>query len=181
MTELGSAALRARIRERVRDIPDFPQPGVLFKDITPLLADPEIFPAIIHGLAEPFRQAGIDQIAGIESRGFLFAAPLALALGAGLVPIRKPGKLPYETMRVEYELEYGVDSLETHVDGIRSGSRVLVVDDVLATGGTAAAATRLVTSLGGQVVGLAFVIELGFLLGRDKLLGQTVSALVTYD
>jgi adenine phosphoribosyltransferase len=181
MTELGSAALRARIRERVRDIPDFPQPGVLFKDITPLLADPELFPAIIHGLAEPFRDAGIDQVAGIESRGFLFAAPLALALGAGLVPIRKPGKLPYRTMRVEYELEYGVDSLETHVDGVRPGSRVLVVDDVLATGGTAAAATRLVASLGGEVVGLAFVIELAFLMGRDKLLGQPVSALVTYD
>ena len=164
--------------DHLRDVPDFPEPGVLFKDITPLLADADAFRFTIDALAEPFVGAGVDQVIGVEARGFLFAGPVAYRLGAGCVPFRKPGKLPYETVEHTYELEYGTDTLAAHVDALDSGPRVLVVDDVLATGGTARAACDLVRSLGGEVVGCAFVLELAFLGGRAKLTGEQITTLV---
>ncbi|HEX7051017.1 MAG TPA: adenine phosphoribosyltransferase [Longimicrobiales bacterium] len=173
--------LAEHVRACIRDVPDFPQPGILFKDITPLLADAETFAAVVRRLADPFADRAIDQVVGIEARGFIFAAPVALALGSGFVPIRKPRKLPYRTVRVEYALEYGTDALEAHEDAIRPGQRVLVVDDVLATGGTAAAAADLVERLGGTVAGMAFVAELSFLEGRARLRGRPVESVVTFD
>jgi adenine phosphoribosyltransferase len=164
----------------VRDIPDFPQPGVTFKDITPLLGSGEAFAAAVDALAGPFSEQAIDLVAGIEARGFMLAAPVARALGAGFVPFRKVGKLPGETRAQEYALEYGTDHLEVHADAIAPGQRVLVVDDVIATGGTAAAAAELVESLGGEVVSLAFLIELAFLGGSSRLGGRPHMALVTY-
>jgi adenine phosphoribosyltransferase len=169
------------LEEHIRDIPDFPRPGVVFKDITPLLANADAFRTTIDGLVEPFPDAGIDVVLGIEARGFVFAAPVADRLGAGFVPVRKAGKLPWELEQEEYELEYGTDLLEIHRDAIRSGQRVLVVDDVLATGGTAAATVRLVERLGGQVAGLAFVIELAFLNGRTKIADHEVRSLLVYE
>ncbi|MBI4546150.1 MAG: adenine phosphoribosyltransferase [Gemmatimonadetes bacterium] len=170
-----------RIRSRIRDIPDFPQPGIMFKDITPLLSDARLFPEVVEGLAAEFAEQSIEQVVGIESRGFIFAAPLALELGCGFVPVRKPGKLPFRTLRVDYELEYGSDALEAHVDAIRPGQRVLIVDDVLATGGTAAATARLVSKLGGQIVAAAFIVELAFLGGRGRLAGVPVHSVLRYD
>src|SRR3954447_4584295 len=169
------------LRSHIRDIPDFPQPGVVFKDITPLLGDPHGFRATIDGLAEPYEQAAVTKVLGIEARGFIAAAPVADRLGAGFIPVRKPGKLPWELEREEYELEYGNGLLEIHRDAVNEGQRVLVVDDVLATGGTAAATVRLVERLGGTVAGLAFVIELGFLSGRTKLADQDVHSLLVYE
>lgn len=169
------------LRARIRDIPDFPRPGVLFKDITPLLADPEAFSAAIDALADYGTGRGVDKVLGVEARGFILAAPVADRLGAGFVPVRKAGKLPWEIEREEYELEYGTDLLEVHRDGVRPGEKVLVVDDVMATGGTAAATARLVERLGGDLIGLSFVIELAFLGGRAKLDGYEVSALLTYE
>lgn len=157
------------IKQLIRDIPDFPQPGILFKDITPVLAHPEAFRACIVGLAEQWQDQPMDVICGIESRGFIFGAALALQLGKGFVPVRKPGKLPYHVVREEYALEYGKNVLEAHIDAVTPGQKVLVIDDVLATGGTAAAATQLLRRVGGEVVGCGFVIELGFLAGREKL------------
>ena len=154
---------------------------MVFKDITPLLADPGAFAAAVEALAEPFADRGIAKVVGIEARGFLIGAPVALRLGAGFVPVRKPGKLPGPTRAEEYELEYGTDLLEIHKDAVQPGERALIVDDVLATGGTAAATVRLVEKLGGVVVGLAFIIELGFLGGRSKLEGREVVSLLTYD
>jgi adenine phosphoribosyltransferase len=174
-------ALAGRIRERIRDVPDFPQPGILFRDLTPVLADATLLRDIIGGLAERHRADGIDRVAAIESRGFIFGAPLALALDAGFTPIRKPGKLPYRTMRVDYALEYGTDALEAHTDAVGPGERVLVVDDLLATGGTAGGAIDLLRRLGADVVGVSFVVELAFLQGRAKLDGLPVHTLVTYD
>jgi adenine phosphoribosyltransferase len=168
------------LKGRIRDIPDFPRPGVVFKDITPLLADARSFRASIDGLVEAHAAAGVDLVLGIEARGFVFAAPVADRLGAGFVPVRKAGKLPWELEREEYELEYGTDLLEIHRDAISPGQRVLVVDDVLATGGTAAATIRLVERLGGTVVGLEFVIELAFLGGRAKLAAHPVHSLLIY-
>lgn len=170
------------LRGLVRDVPDFPKPGILFKDITPLLLDPAALRRTIAGLAERFQGGKIDKIAAMESRGFIFAVPLALALGAGFVPLRKPGKLPWKKVKETYELEYGTDALEMHADAVAAGDRVLVVDDLLATGGTAQGAARLIRKCGGQVVGFGFVIELGFLKGRAKLapLGP-VEALLTYE
>ncbi|MEY2437868.1 MAG: adenine phosphoribosyltransferase [Acidimicrobiaceae bacterium] len=168
------------LKGRIRDIPDFPRPGVVFKDITPLLADARSFRASIDGLVEAHAAAGVDLVLGIEARGFVFAAPVADRLGAGFVPVRKAGKLPWELEREEYELEYGTDLLEIHRDAISPGQRVLVVDDVLATGGTAAATIRLVERLGGTVVGLEFVIELAFLAGRSKLAAHPVHSLLVY-
>jgi len=165
----------------VRDIADFPKPGVLFKDITPLLADPVAFAEAIDALVAPYLDAHIDKVAGVEARGFLLAAPLALRLGAGLVPVRKAGKLPGEVERQEYALEYGTDLLEVHRDGIGPGERVLVVDDVLATGGTAAATGHLLESLGADVVGFAFLIELAFLAGRAALAGHETTSLIVYS
>ncbi len=181
MSSTLSDELIAGVRAAIRDVPDFPKPGIVFKDITPILADRELFPAVVRALAAPWPAAGIDRVAGIEARGFLFAAPLAIQLGAGFVPIRKPGKLPRRVLRIEYDLEYGVDALEAHEDAIRPGDRVLLVDDVLATGGTAAAAIELIEQLGGRVIGAAFVVELGFLDGRSRLAHRTVHSLVRFD
>jgi adenine phosphoribosyltransferase len=168
------------LKAHIRDIPDFPRAGVVFKDITPLLAHADAFRTTIDALVEAHVGAGIDLVLGIEARGFMFAAPAADRLGAGFVPVRKAGKLPWELEREEYELEYGTDLLEIHRDAIGPGQRVLVVDDVLATGGTAAATVRLVERLGGEVAGLEFVIELGFLSGRTKLADHSVHSLLVY-
>lgn len=165
----------------IRDIPDFPEPGVVFKDITPVLADRDAFSALVDALAAPFRDLGVDKVAGIEARGFTLATPVAERLGAGFIPVRKPGKLPYETVREDYSLEYGTDSLEIHTDAARSGEKVLLVDDVIATGGTAAAAIRLLRKIGAEVVGFSVFIELSFLDGAKKLDGVPFHALVTYD
>jgi adenine phosphoribosyltransferase len=169
------------LRDCVRDIPDFPKPGVIYKDITPLLANTDAFRSTIDLLAGHFEGRKVDRVLGVEARGFIIAAPVAYRFGAAFVPVRKAGKLPWEIERVEYELEYGSDLLEIHRDAVAPGDAVVVIDDVLATGGTAAATVRLVEKLGGTVVGLAFVIELGFLHGREKLAGHDVLSLVTYD
>ncbi len=168
------------VRDHVRDLPDYPKPGVVFKDITPVLALPDAFAATIDAVVEPFDGRQIDKVIGIEARGFVFAAPVAYHLGAGFVPVRKPGKLPWKVEREEYALEYGTDQLEIHQDAIVPGERVLIVDDVLATGGTASAAVRLVRKLGGNLVGCAFFIELGFLGGRQHLADIEIHSVVTY-
>jgi adenine phosphoribosyltransferase len=170
-----------RLESYVRDIPDFPQPGVSFKDITPLLADHEAFRSTIDGIADAFEGERIDRVLGIEARGFIVAAPVAYRFGAGFTPVRKAGKLPWEVEREEYALEYGSDLLEIHVDAVSPGERVLVVDDVLATGGTAAATGRLIERLGAEVAGYGFIIELGFLGGRAKLPGQRIVSLLRYQ
>ena len=163
----------------VRDVQDFPSPGITFKDITPLLADPEGLAAAVSGLADPF--AGqVDVFVGIEARGFILATPVAMRLDAGFVPLRKAGKLPWATREQAYDLEYGTATIEVHTDAFAPGARVLIVDDVLATGGTAAAAVELVRAGGGEVVGLAFLIELGFLGGGDRLPDLPRTSLITY-
>jgi adenine phosphoribosyltransferase len=167
-------------RNWIRDIPDFPKPGILFKDITPLLGEPKAFGAVIDRLAEAFAGRSIDTIAAAEARGFIFGAPLALALGAGFVPIRKPGKLPYATVALEYQLEYGSDRLEIHSDALSKGRRVLLLDDVLATGGTMRACRDLVRQTGAEVVAYAFVVELSFLEGRAKLEPAEIFSVITY-
>jgi adenine phosphoribosyltransferase len=164
----------------VRDVPDFPKPGILFRDITPMLLDAKLFKQAITGMTEPFKTARVDRVLAIESRGFILGAPVALALGAALVPARKPGKLPWKKHRVEYELEYGTDAIEVHEDAIGDGHRVLIVDDVLATGGTAAAALAAVEKAGGRLVGLSFLIELAVLEGRKRLGKSKVASLLTY-
>jgi adenine phosphoribosyltransferase len=169
------------VTRRIRDIPDWPTAGVVFKDITPLLNDADSFRAVVDAVADHFAATTIDRVLGVEARGFIFAAPVAYRLGAGFVPVRKAGKLPYEIEREEYTLEYGTDLLEIHTDAIQPGEQVLIVDDVLATGGTAAATARLVEKLGGEVVGLAFVVELAFLSGRQALAGRDVLSLAVYD
>ena len=171
----------ASLRERIRDIPDFPKPGVVFKDITPLLADTDAFRFAVDAIAGHFADREVDKVVGIEARGFILAAPVAYRFGAGFVPVRKAGKLPFEIEREEYVLEYGTDLLEIHSDAVSAGDQVLVIDDVLATGGTAAATCRLVERLGAKVVGLGFVIELAFLSGRAKLKGRDMLSLVTYE
>ncbi|HET9259187.1 MAG TPA: adenine phosphoribosyltransferase [Acidimicrobiia bacterium] len=170
-----------QLEHLIRDIPDFPQEGVVFKDITPVLAHPEAFAELVAAMAEPFADQGITKVAGIEARGFTLATPVAGKLGAGFVPLRKPGKLPYETVKEEYQLEYGTDALEIHVDGVEEGERVLLVDDVIATGGTAAAAIRLLREVGADVVGFSVFIELVFLNGASKLDGVPIHALLRYD
>jgi len=172
-------SLEERIRSAIRDVPDFPKPGILFKDLTPLIADAGLLRDTIARLAEPYRDARIDRIAAVEARGFIFGAPLAVALGAGFLPVRKPGKLPYRTERVDYALEYGTDALEAHLDGVVAGERVALVDDLLATGGTANGALQLIRRLGGEVVGVSFVVELAFLGGRHRL-EAPVHSLVSY-
>jgi adenine phosphoribosyltransferase len=171
----------AWLKEHVRDIPDYPKPGIVFRDITPLLSAREAFVATVDGLSAPFIGEPIDKVIGIEARGFVFASPVAYHHRAGFVPVRKTGKLPWEIEREEYELEYGTDLLEIHRDAVAPGERVLIVDDVIATGGTAAATARLVERLGGEVVGFAFVIELGFLEGRKKIADYRIHSLVTYS
>ena len=168
------------LKDYIRDVPDFPSPGILFRDITPLLNAPEAFNATIDMFSERYADAGIDTIVGIESRGFLFAAPLSYKLGIPFVPIRKKGKLPYDTHTVSYALEYGSDAVEVHVDAISKGSRVLIVDDLLATAGTLAASVTLIEQAGGDVAGLAVVIELTDLNGRDRLCGYDIHALIQY-
>ena len=167
------------VSKYIRDVPDFPKPGIIFKDITPLLGDASAFRQTVDALAGPYEPAGVDIVAGIESRGFLFGPSVAQRLGAGLVPVRKPGKLPAETISQTYELEYGTDAVEIHTDAIRPGQNVLMIDDLLATGGTMAAACGLVEQLGGRIVGISFVIELAFLAGRDRLGKYDVRALMT--
>jgi adenine phosphoribosyltransferase len=167
------------VRARLRDVPDFPKPGIRFKDITPVLADASLFARVITAMADPFRSRGVTHVAGIESRGFLLAAPVALQLGAGVIPIRKPGKLPARTIIREYALEYGTDRLEVHADACPSRSRVLLVDDVLATGGTAAAAAGLIEEVGGEVVGCAFLLAIGALGGKKRLSGREIRTLLT--
>jgi adenine phosphoribosyltransferase len=164
----------------IRNVPDFPIPGVQFKDITTLLRNGPAFQQVIDLLAAPFRDQRIDIVAGVESRGFIFSAPVAYQLGAGLVPIRKPGKLPADTVQVDYALEYGTNTLQMHADAFPAGARVLLVDDLLATGGTIKAAAELVRRVGGEVVGLAFVIELEFLNGRALLDNEQVVSLIKY-
>lgn len=168
------------LRSFVRDISDYPTEGVTFRDITPLLGDAKIFAQSIDGLVQEFSGVGVDRVVGVESRGFLFASAFAYHIGAGLVPVRKAGKLPWAVVREEYDLEYGSDKLEIHRDAIRPGERILIVDDVLATGGTAAATTKLVETLGGKVVGLGFVIELDDLGGRARLGERPVRTLLHY-
>ena len=169
------------LRSLIREVPDFPKPGILFYDITTALKDPQGLDMVARGLADAASGKGVDLVAGIESRGFLFGPALALQLGTGFALMRKPGKLPAETASVAYELEYGTDSLEIHTDAIQPGQRVLVVDDLLATGGTAAAAVRLVEQAGGEVAGLSFVVELDFLNGRGRLGGYDISSLLRYE
>jgi adenine phosphoribosyltransferase len=168
------------LTELIRDIPDYPKPGVTFRDITPLLGDPEGFERSINELVQRFADVPVDRVLGIEARGFIIAAPVAYRIGAGFVPVRKAGKLPWAVAREEYELEYGTDKLEIHRDALHPGERVLIIDDVLATGGTARAAARLVEALSGAVVGLGFVIELEPLGGRDTLGERHVESLVRY-
>jgi adenine phosphoribosyltransferase len=168
------------LRERIRDVPDFPKEGILFKDVMPLIADPVYFAESITQLAEWTRPRDVDLVLGAEARGFIFGGALAYELGAGFIAARKPGKLPWETVEATYELEYGVDSLQVHRDAIAPGARVVVLDDVLATGGTARAKCELVEQLGGVVAGAVFVIELSFLNGRERLAGYDVHSLIQY-
>jgi adenine phosphoribosyltransferase len=175
-----SQAMTNELRARIRDIPDFPKKGIVFKDITPVLADAALFRHVVEALADRYRGERISKVVGIESRGFLFAAPVAFALGAGLAIVRKPGKLPWRTAREVYALEYGEDALEMHIDAVGPGERVLVVDDVLATGGTADAVGKLVTGQGADLVGFAFLLELGFLHGARRLGPQKIYSLLQY-
>lgn len=170
----------ARLRSLIRDIPDYPKPGILFKDITPLLADGEAFALTTRLMADSFADAGVTHVVAIESRGFILGAPVAQQLGAGFVPVRKPGKLPHTKRREEYALEYGTNALEVHDDAVGPAARVLIVDDVLATGGTASATCHLVESLGATVVGLSFLLALSFLSGAERLSGRPVSSILTY-
>lgn len=168
------------LKERIRHVPDFPKPGILFYDVTTLLGDREGFRLAVDAMAEPYSGQPIDMIVGIESRGFIFGSAIADRIGAGFAPVRKPGKLPSTTRRASYDLEYGTDALEIHDDAVQAGQRVLIVDDLLATGGTAAATVGLVRSLGADVVGVQFLIELVALRGRDRLQGENVGVVLTY-
>lgn len=170
-----------QLKSLIREVPDFPKPGINFYDITTLLKHPDGLRRTIDGMAEQFKDTKVDAVIGIEARGFIFAPALAYTLGAGFVPVRKPGKLPSECASVSYDLEYGQDALEIHADAVGRGHRVLIADDVLATGGTARAVTSLVEKLGGEVIGLGFVIELEFLPGRKKLEGYDVRSLIKYE
>ncbi len=169
------------IERHIRDVPDFPKPGIVFKDITPLLQDPKAFQRSIEGMAGRVADFEIDAVCGIESRGFIFGAALAAHLGKSFIPIRKPGKLPWRTATESYELEYGTDTIEVHTDAVEEGQRVLMVDDLLATGGTMEAGVKLIRKIGGDPVACVFLIELDFLKGRNKLRGIPVHALARYD
>ena len=169
------------LKDYIRSVPDFPKPGIMFRDITPLLSSPDAFRFAIKQFADRYRSAKPTAILAAESRGFIFAAPLALELGAAFVPVRKPGKLPFETRKFQYDLEYGTDTLEMHVDAVEPGSRVLLVDDLLATGGTIEACVKLAEESQAEVIGLAFLIELTFLNGRDRLKNHDVFSLMQYS
>lgn len=169
-----------QIRAALRDVPDFPKPGIIFKDITPLLADPALFKGTVDRMAAAYKGRGIKKVLGIESRGFLLATTIAYRLGAGVIPVRKKGKLPHRTISLTYKLEYGEDTLEMHADSLKRGEKVLIVDDVLATGGTAQATVGLARKLDARIVGLSFLIELSFLKGRDRLAGLKIDSLLTY-
>lgn len=175
-----TATLIARLSDTLRDVPDFPSPGILFKDITPVLADPALMRDVISAMLAPFHDSHVTHVVGVESRGFLFGMPMALQLNVPFAPARKPGKLPWKTASESYDLEYRSDTLEMHTDAFGAGARVLVVDDVLATGGTAAATCRLIERLGGSVVGVSVLVELGFLDGRAKLRDRDVRAVTTF-
>ena len=179
-TTTDAQGLEHDVRRLIRDIPDFPKPGIVFKDITPLLADGPAFRRVTAHMAAPYQQSRITHVVGIESRGFILGAPIAQHLGAGFVPVRKPGKLPSRTETLEYALEYGTDRLEIHADAVHRGARVLLVDDVLATGGTADATCQLVERLGGEVVGCSFLMALSFLPGIERMRGRPVRTVVTY-
>ena len=177
---MSRAAPSPDLRSKIRSIPDFPKPGIMFRDITPLLEDPEALCEAVRRMAEPYEEATVDVVVGAESRGFIFGTGVALALGAGFVPVRKKGKLPAETVSATYELEYGTDTVEMHADAIRPEMRVLMVDDLLATGGTMAACCDMVEKAGGRIVGIEFLIELSFLAGRKKLEGYPVRSQIVY-
>ena len=168
------------LKELIRDIPDFPKEGIIFKDITPVLQSPAGLKEVVNKFSDHYANQKIDVIVGAEARGFLFGPAVAINLGAGFVPVRKPGKLPYETASMTYDLEYGTDTLEIHKDAVKAGDNVLMMDDLLATGGTMAASCELVESLGGKVMGCAFLIELGFLNGKEKLNGYDIFSLIQY-
>ena len=168
------------LKSHIVEVPDFPKPGISFKDITPVLKHPPAFRWVIDTMYEEYKDKGVDLVLGVESRGFFFGAPLAIQLARGFIPVRKPGKLPRERISASYALEYGVDALEVHRDAIKPGQRIILVDDVLATGGTIAACAQLVRKLGGEVLGICFLMELSFLNGREKLQGESVFAVVQY-
>ncbi|HLX13476.1 MAG TPA: adenine phosphoribosyltransferase [Bacteroidota bacterium] len=170
-----------KLKSLIRSVPDFPKKGIVFRDITTLLKDKVAFSETIDYCADLYKSVGVDKVVGVESRGFIFGSPLACRLGCGFVPVRKPNKLPAEKVRCEYQLEYGTDALEMHSDAIAKGEKVLIVDDVLATGGTSEATTKLVKMLGGEIIGLVFIIELAFLHGRDRLKGYDVHSLISYS
>ena len=168
------------IERAIRNVPDFPKPGIQFKDITPVLADPRLFSGSIDLLLDGFKPGDVDAVVGIDARGFIFAAAAALRLRSGFIPVRKKGKLPYETLEQEYSLEYGTSTVAVHVDALKPGSRVLLIDDLLATGGTAGAAAALVQQLGAKILEISFLIELKFLKGRDRLQGHPIRSLIAY-
>jgi adenine phosphoribosyltransferase len=172
-------SLADEVKARLRDVQDFPRPGIVFKDITPLLADPSLFGRVINAMAAPFRGQHITKVIGVEARGFILGAPVALALNAGFVPARKPGKLPHRTVVERYSLEYGADGLELHQDAVLKGERAIIVDDVLATGGTAEATAKLTAQLGGELVGFSFLMVLGFLDGAKRLGADRVRSVIT--
>ncbi len=177
---MTASAATLDLKEFIRDIPDFPKKGIVFKDITPLLGAPKAFAAAVDRVVEHYASAGIQKVAGIEARGFLFAGAVAQKLDAGVIPIRKKGKLPYKTLAAEYALEYGTDTVEIHEDAAAKDEKVLLIDDLIATGGTAQASCELLEKTGACVAGVCFIIELGFLKGREKLAGRDIFALIDY-
>lgn len=177
---MADSTFQTKIKSLIRDIPDFPKPGILFRDITTLLADKDGLRMACAAMAEPFKDKGVEQVVGAESRGFIFGVAIAHCLGCGFVPVRKPGKLPYDVISESYELEYGTDNLEMHTDSVKPGQKVLLCDDLLATGGTMSACCKMVERLGGDIVGVSFLIELGFLNGRSKLSAYDVKTVITY-
>lgn len=181
MTELTQADTAERLKQLIRSVPDFPKEGIVFRDITTLLADAAGLALAVKAMADPFHDQKIDLVIGPESRGFIFGAAMAIELGCAFVPVRKPGKLPAETLAQEYQLEYGSDKLEIHTDAIKPGQRVLMVDDLLATGGTMKVCCQMVEQLGAQVIGISFLIELGFLNGRAQLADHNLHTIINYD
>ena len=173
--------MSGELKKLIRNVPDFPQPGIIFRDITPLLADAQALSLATRRMAEPFRRLKVDRVLGAESRGFIFGALVARELNCGFAPIRKPGKLPGKTISAQYQLEYGADKLQIHTDAFQTGQKILMVDDLLATGGTMAASCQMVEKLGGNIVGISFLIELIFLKGRQKLGNYTIHSLISYD